>query len=45
MPTKNTLIYRWTEKDGTRVYWNPYYCRTEYHKLDGKIVYVRRIGG
>ena len=42
MPTKDTLIYIGTEDDGTRVYWSPYYCRTEYHKPDGKIDYVVR---
>jgi hypothetical protein len=42
MPDKNTKIYIGEEEDGTKVYWSPYYCRTEYHKPDGKISYVVR---
>lgn len=40
MPTKDTWFYIGTEDDGTRVYWSPYYCKTEYHKPDGKVVSV-----
>ena len=40
MPTKDTKIYIGTEDDGTKVYWSLYYCRTEYHKPDGRIVCV-----
>lgn len=40
MPDKNTKIYIGTEEDGTRVYWSPYYYRKEYHRPDGKIIYV-----
>lgn len=40
MPTKDMVLYIGTEEDGTKVYWNPYYCRKEYHRPDGKIIYV-----
>lgn len=36
MPTKDTLIYIGEESDGTKVYWNPYYCMKEFHFPDGK---------
>lgn len=42
MPTKDTIIYIGTEEDGTKVYWCPYYCSTEYHRPDGKIECVVR---
>lgn len=40
MPTKDTLIYIGMEDDGTKVYWSPYYCMTEYHKPDGKVIRI-----
>lgn len=42
MPTKDTWFYIGTEEDGTRVYWNPYFCKTEYHKPDGRVISVTR---
>ena len=42
MPTKDVVFYIGTEEDGTRVYWSPYYCRTEYHKPDGRVISVTR---
>ena len=40
MPTKETKIYIGTENDGTKVYWCPYYHRTEYHRPDGEVRFV-----
>lgn len=41
MPTKNTLILQ-EIRSGIKVYYNPYYCRTEYHLQDGRIVILKR---
>ena len=38
----NEWIYIGTENDGTKVYWNPYFCKTEYRRPDGRIISVDR---
>lgn len=42
MPTKRTLILTRKKMNGTRIYWNPYYHRMEYHLVDGSVAYVYR---
>lgn len=42
MPTKRTLILIRKKKNGTRIYWNPYYNRMEYHLMEGGATYVYR---
>lgn len=34
---KDERFYIGTEDDGTKVYWYPYYCMTEYHRSDGSV--------
>lgn len=42
MPTKKGLILTRKKRSGTRIYWNPYYNRIEYHLVGGTVAYVYR---
>ena len=42
MPKKIILILTIKNKNGTRIYWNPYYNRMEYHFAGGNVAYIYR---